>query len=59
MMANLKDEAQSWVMQPDGEYERLEPHEDAFNAQSFFMTNPSLSGRGSALRKERLVRRAR
>ncbi len=59
MMANLKDEAQSWVMQSDGEYLRLEPGEDSFSAQSFFMTNPSLSGRGSALRKDRLAGRKR
>ncbi len=59
MMANLKDEAQSWIMQPDGEFVRVEAGEDAFSAQSFFMTNPSLSGRGSALRKEKLARKSR
>lgn len=57
MTANIKDEAQSWIMQPDGEFERVEAGEDAFSAQSFFMTNPSLSGRGSALRKEKLARK--
>ncbi|WP_421710348.1 RNA degradosome polyphosphate kinase [Algihabitans sp.] len=57
MTANIKDEAQSWIMQPDGEFERVEAGEDVFSAQSFFMTNPSLSGRGSALRKEKLARK--
>ena len=49
MVANLADEAQSWLMQPDGSYRRLSVSEDAFSAHSFFMANPSLSGRGSGL----------
>ena len=49
MAANLRDEAQSWVLAPDGEFERVEGGDDAFSAHVFFMTNPSLSGRGSAL----------
>ncbi|MEX2629211.1 MAG: RNA degradosome polyphosphate kinase [Tistlia sp.] len=53
MMANLKDEAQSWVMGTDGEFVRVHAGPDAFSAQHFFMTNPSLSGRGSALRRDR------
>ena len=51
MVANLKDEAQSWVMRPDGGYARLPASDDAFSAHTYFMTNPSLSGRGSALRR--------
>jgi len=51
MVANLKDEAQSWVMRPDGTYKRLPAADDAFSAHTYFMTNPSLSGRGSALRR--------
>jgi len=53
MIANLKDEAQSWIMQPNGSWPRVDADEDAFSAHTYFMTNPSLSGRGSALRKAR------
>ncbi len=53
MVANLKDETQSWIMQPNGDYRRKQASEDDFSAQAFFMTNPSLSGRGSALKKSR------
>ncbi|HKY94584.1 MAG TPA: polyphosphate kinase 1, partial [Kiloniellales bacterium] len=51
MIANLKDEAQSWTLHADGTYERVRAGKDAFSAHTFFMTNPSLSGRGSALKK--------
>jgi polyphosphate kinase len=49
MVVNLKDEAQTWTLGPDGAYRRLEVAEGAFSAHEYFMTNPSLSGRGSAL----------
>jgi len=51
MIANLNDEAQSWVLGEDGEYRRVAAGDEAFSAHTYFMTNPSLSGRGSALEK--------
>jgi polyphosphate kinase len=51
MATNLKDEAQSWILRQDGRYVRDPAALDGFSAHRFFMTNPSLSGRGSALKK--------
>ncbi len=55
MVANLKDQAQSWFLRADGSYARDPGFDrpDAFSAHTYFMTNPSLSGRGRALRVER------
>ena len=50
MVANLNDDVQSWNMDMDGNYKRLEPTKgQGFSAHKYFMKNPSLSGRGSAL----------
>jgi polyphosphate kinase len=60
LVANLKDTAQSWLLDADGTYKRAPLEDEAFSAHTYFMTNPSLSGRGSALSRTqsapRLVR---
>jgi polyphosphate kinase len=50
MVANLKDTASSWILDGEGIYARAPLDAEAFSAHTYFMTNPSLSGRGSALR---------
>lgn len=57
MIANIKDNRQAWELEPDGTYRRVEePDDEPFAAHTYFMTNPSLSGRGKALRGETLPR---
>ena len=50
MAANMADEAQSWILSPDGSYQRHVTQDDrfVFSCHRFFMENPSLSGRGKA-----------
>jgi polyphosphate kinase len=50
MVAYLKDKKQSWIMGPDGVYIRETYDETSFYAHNYFMHNPSLSGRGKALK---------
>jgi len=51
MVVNFNDNLQSWELQPDGAYIRDSVGEQPFSAHEYFMTNPSLSGRGSAVER--------
>lgn len=49
MVANMRDERQSWVLDAEGIYTRISSDKEAFSAHDYFLHNPSLSGRGKAL----------
>src|SRR3546814_10897002 len=53
MIANLNDEAQSWILAPEGTFRRVRSTPNSFSAHTYFITNLSLSGRASALKKSK------
>ena len=56
MLANLKDTEQSWWLDgASGKYHRVSGDGQSFNLHNYFMNNPSLSGRGEALRDPSMV----
>ena len=56
MQGNIKDEALSWILHPDMTYTRVSESPQAFSCHQFFMTHPSLSGRGSAKLRDIVAR---
>ncbi|MGX9963691.1 RNA degradosome polyphosphate kinase [Roseomonas sp. F4] len=59
MAVNLQDTMQSWQLRADGTYRRMAPGAKPVSAHEYFMTNPSLSGRGSALQRPATATRRR
>ena len=52
MWANLADNTNSWILQSDDTYIRNKNNEKSFSAHEYFINNPSLSGRGTALKSK-------
>ena len=52
MVANMKDNSQSWSLSSDATYKRYTRPGPKVSAHEYFINNPSLSGRGKALRKQ-------
>ena len=55
MVTNIRDTLQSWDLRPDGVWRRVAAGRRPVSAHDYFMTNPSLSGRGSALHEPALA----
>ncbi len=53
MAASVRDTTNTWILRADGTYGRAEKKSKQFSAHTYFMKNPSLSGRGSALKKKK------
>ena len=51
MVANMKDNCQSWKLDASGQYHRIKVPGPKVSSHEYFITNPSLSGRGKSLRK--------
>jgi polyphosphate kinase len=49
MAINLRDNVNSWELDSEGHWHKMPPSDEPVSAHNYFMTNPSLSGRGSAL----------
>ncbi|WES30944.1 RNA degradosome polyphosphate kinase [Varunaivibrio sulfuroxidans] len=58
MEVSFRDEGQSWVLDGDGRYVRVDDSGDGFNAHTYFMTNASLSGMGHTAKKGRRPRKS-
>jgi len=54
MVANLRDTVNAWTLRSDGSYEHVQAeNKESISAHQYFMENPSLSGRGRAIRKSK------
>ncbi len=53
MIANFKDNTQAWAMKSSGEYIRIKNNKSSISAHNYFMSNPSLSGRGKSIKSNK------